>query len=227
MSEAIRDLPEWRMRKHTMEKLRVNAKGRQVRIPRLGTALTDTLFMSSRDGTSFYRWDEAFLRPGLRHENNWFYGDNFFNWGIITTPGALEGAPDELSFYVTERSRSEDHKLIRRYSLRVDGFVSVNAPLSGAEVITRPLIFEGSELSVNFSASAAGSLRVEIQDETGWAKPGFELENCVEALGDDLDRRIRWKNGQDVSALAGAPVRIRFQLFDADLFAFRFCGAER
>ena len=30
---------------------------------RCGTAMTDGLFMSSRDGLNFKRWDEAFLRP--------------------------------------------------------------------------------------------------------------------------------------------------------------------
>ena len=29
------------------------------------TAVTDAAFMSSRDGVTFKRWDEAFIRPGL------------------------------------------------------------------------------------------------------------------------------------------------------------------
>ena len=32
--------------------------------PRYGTAITDGLFMTSRDGVLFHRWNEAFLRPG-------------------------------------------------------------------------------------------------------------------------------------------------------------------
>ncbi|GIT28597.1 MAG: hypothetical protein Ct9H300mP1_06430 [Planctomycetaceae bacterium] len=31
---------------------------------RVGSDLTDGLFMSSRDGVRFHRWDEAFMRPG-------------------------------------------------------------------------------------------------------------------------------------------------------------------
>ena len=55
---------------------------RSAKSPRYGTALTDSLFMSSRDGVSFRRWGEAFVRPGLRAEGNWTYGDNFpaFFW---------------------------------------------------------------------------------------------------------------------------------------------------
>ena len=32
--------------------------------PRYGTVITDGLFMTSRDGRTFHRWDEAFIRPG-------------------------------------------------------------------------------------------------------------------------------------------------------------------
>jgi hypothetical protein len=31
-----------------------------------------------------------------------------------------------------------------------------------------------------------------------------------------------WKNGSDVSSLAGNPIRLRFRLKDADLFALQF-----
>ena len=58
---------------------------------RYGAALTDGMFMSSRDGYSFYLWPESFIRPGLRPLDNWTYGDNFQNWGIVTTPSAFAG----------------------------------------------------------------------------------------------------------------------------------------
>ena len=38
--------------------------------PRFGAALTDGLFMSSRDGHTFKRWAEAFIRPGPQQEGN-------------------------------------------------------------------------------------------------------------------------------------------------------------
>jgi hypothetical protein len=31
-----------------------------------------------------------------------------------------------------------------------------------------------------------------------------------------------WKSGTDVSQLAGKPVRLRFELKDADLYSFQF-----
>lgn len=222
LSEAIRALPEWERREQVIRAGHLNAKGVMESSQRQGTALTDGLFMSSRDGLHFRRWGEAFIRPGLRPRDNWFYGDNYQNWGLVTTPAAILGAPEELSVYVSEGSRKESVKRFRRHTLRLDGFVSVNAGRRGGGLVTAPLLFSGRELTVNFSASAAGCLRVEIQDPVGWPLPGFELDNCVEALGDDLERRIAWQGGRAPGELAGKPVRLRFELVDADLYAFRF-----
>ncbi|MEO6785158.1 MAG: hypothetical protein ABI318_03405, partial [Chthoniobacteraceae bacterium] len=105
---------------------------------------------------------------------------------------------------------------------RLDGFVSVNAPMRGGELLTKPITFTGSKLALNFSSSAAGSIRVEIQDADGKALPGFALDDCEETFGDAIARIVTWKNGADVSSLAGKPVRLRFVLKDADLFALRF-----
>jgi len=40
-------------------------------------------------------------------------------------------------------------------------------------------------------------------------------------FGDELDAAIPWKGGRDLLGLAGEPVRFRFELRDADLFAMR------
>ncbi len=212
-SEAIDGLPEPERRRSVMEK---------TGMPRIGTDLTDTLFMSSRNGVDFKRWGEAFIRPGLRHRDSWFYGDIYANWGIVTTASPMEGAPDELSFYVSEGNRREHNsKVFRRYTLRMDGFVSVNASRQGGDVITCPVTFAGDNLTINFSASAAGGVRVELQDIQGVPIPGLTLEDNVESLGDDLERKVRWKGKRDLGALKDIPVRLRFQLVDADLYAFQ------
>jgi len=75
---------------------------------------------------------------------------------------------------------------------------------------------------MNFSTSAVGSLRIEIQDEAGNAIPGFGLADCPEIYGDFIDEVVKWKSGSDVSALAGKSVRLRFVMKDADLYSIRF-----
>ena len=83
-------------------------------------------------------------------------------------------------------------------------------------------MFTGGELSINFSTSAAGSVRVEMQDVVGRSIQGYALEDCNEIVGDSVRRVIRWKNGADVAALAGRPVRLRFVMKDADIYSVQF-----
>ncbi len=87
---------------------------------------------------------------------------------------------------------------------------------------TQPITFTGKRLMLNFSTSAAGSIRVEIQDPQGKAVPGYSLDDSVELIGNEIERAVRWKSGTDVSLLVGRPVRLRLVLRDADLFALRF-----
>jgi hypothetical protein len=189
---------------------------------REGTAVTDGMFMSSRDGLHFSVWPESFLRPGLRTTDTWFYGDIYQNWGLVETASKITDAPREISVYFTESTMQDRPAYLRRYTLRVDGFVSLAAPLSGGEVLTKPLVFQGGRLMLNFSTSGAGSVRVEIQDAVGHALPGFGLEDCSELYGDSLEQAVVWKNNPDLGKVSGKPVRLRFELHDADVFSMRF-----
>jgi hypothetical protein len=187
-----------------------------------GAEVTDGLFMTSRDGQSFRRWGEAFLRPGPEGEGRWIYGDNYQSYGLFETAAESPGLPPEISFHFNEGAwRDEMHRL-RRYSIRLDGFVSLHATLDGGELVTKPLTFAGTKLSINYSTSAMGSLRVEIQDEDGAAIPGFSLTDADELYGDSVDQVVSWNGGADVSGLAGRVIRLRFRLSDGDLYAFRF-----
>jgi hypothetical protein len=111
---------------------------------------------------------------------------------------------------------------IQRCVLRIDGFASVNAPHAGGEMVTKPLTFSGRTLQVNVATSAAGSVRAELQTPDGKPIPGFGLSECPEIVGDRIEHIVAWKGGTDVSSLAGRPVRARFVMKDADLYAIRF-----
>jgi hypothetical protein len=207
MSKAVELLPEPELRK-----LR---KGRH------GSAVSDALFMSSRNGVDFRRFDEAFIRPGLHAEGNWTYGDNVPALGMLETNSDQPGGGRELSFYTIDNYWRNSR--IVRNTLRIDGFVSLRAPYRGGEIITKPFIFKGDELSLNFSVSAAGRMKVEILDEHMRLVPGFEMENCIDILGDSLDYRVHWnKSGSKVGSLAGKTIRLRVLMNDADWFSWRF-----
>ena len=195
--------------------------------PRYGTAVTDALFMTSRDGLTFDRWPEAFIRPGPRQREAWVYGDNFVFWQMVETKSHLEDAPNEISLYATEGYWEGTHTSVRRYTLRVDGFVSAHAPFSGGEIVTKPIVFDGGNLALNAETSAAGSIQVEIQDAEGRPIDGYALGECPPIFCDDLRHIVRWEGpGGDVRALAGKPARLRFVLRDADLYALQFVPYE-
>lgn len=210
-SESMRALPEL---DHRLNRSKAS--------DRYGMALTDGLFMTSRDGRTFHRWSETFIRPGLRTSNNWAYGDNYQCWGVVTTKAVMEDAPDELSVYATEGYWIGNSCRLRRFTLRMDGFASVHASHQGGEFVTRPMVFDGKDLVLNFSTSAAGSIRIEILDESANPIEGFKLDDAPEIFGDALERVAPWKDGKDLASLSGTPIRLRFVLKDADIYALRF-----
>lgn len=194
---------------------------------RYGTALTESLFMASSDGVRFQRWNEAFLRPGIERPGTWNYGQQYIGWSLVETRSALAGAPNELSLYANESLWEKSSGALRRYTLRLDGFVSVNAPMSGGAVVTRPFRFNGNQLTINFSTSAYGSIRVEVQDLKGRPVPGYAMEDCPPIFGDTIDRPVIWNKRSDadrsnIGVLAGKEIRLKFEIKDGDLYSFQF-----
>ena len=177
--------------------------------------VSDALFMTSRDGLHWdRRFMEAFVRPG-RDRENWTERNLALACGIVRT------APDEMSVYWQEHLRHPTARL-RRGVLRLDGFVSVNAGYRGGSVLTRPLVFDGRELVLNYATSAAGSVRVELLDGSARAIPGHSLDESREMYGDEIEAVVSWRGGSSVSAWSGRPVRLRIALADADIFSLRF-----
>jgi hypothetical protein len=178
-------------------------------------ASSDSVFMSTRGGNHFDRtFMEAFIRSGPGAED-WVARDNTPALGVVP-----ENAREMFIYRLSHYAQPSAH--MARYCLRTDGFVSVNAPFRGGEFVTKPFTFSGSKLELNFETSAAGGLRVEIQDENGTPVRGFTLSECPEMIGDDIDRVVAWTGRTDVGKLVGKVVRLRFALKDADLYSLRF-----
>jgi hypothetical protein len=189
--------------------------GRKVVTEQPEGGVSDGVFMTSRDGLHWdRRFREAFIRPGP-DRLNWMHRSNMTAWGLLPT------AAGEISLYYSEHYNTPQNQL-RRATLRTDGFASVRAPAAGGELLTKPLTFQGQKLVLNYSTSAAGDVRVEVQGADGKVLPGFALFDCPEIYGDQIERTVAWKGGPDLGRLAGKPVRLRFVMRDADLYALRF-----
>ncbi|MBM3238545.1 hypothetical protein FJZ31_19800 [Candidatus Poribacteria bacterium] len=179
------------------------------------SGLSDIVFMFSRDGL---RWDRQFMEGFIRPGRDW---KNWHERAIEVGSGLVPTGDGEMSLYMVANYRTPSVH-IRRMALREDGFVSVHAQYAGGEMVTKLLTFEGHELVINYSTSAAGSIRVEIQDVKGKPIPSFTLAESAEIYGDELERVVAWNGNSDVSLLAGKLIHLRFVLKDADLYSICF-----
>ncbi|MFK7776813.1 MAG: hypothetical protein QM501_01665 [Gimesia sp.] len=169
---------------------------------------TDILFMSTRAGSTKYDrlFTNAFIRPGL-DKARWRNRSNYVALNVVPMN------PTEMSIY---------HRSGDRYVLRTDGFISVNAGSEEGELLTKPLMFSGDRLLLNYSTSAVGSIRIEIQKADGTPIPGFTLKESVPIIGDEIDGQVYWQGGDKLASLAGKPVRLRFLMQECDLYSFVF-----
>jgi hypothetical protein len=208
--------------------------------------VSDGVLLSTRAGTTRYDFTfrESFVRPGIGH-GNWTARTNYPVLGVVPT------SPTEMSLYVN-RHYAHDSAWLERMVLRIDGFASVHGDYEGGQMLIKPFVFAGQGLEINYATSAAGAIRVEVQDSAGQPIPGYSLEECPEIIGDQISRIVAWGDippqlstaidsetlnqsvatGEttvvpwtgrgDLSALAGKPIRLRFVLNDADLYSLRF-----
>ncbi len=176
---------------------------------------SDAYFMTTRGGNVYERtFMEAFIRPGIGLDN-WVSRSNYPALNVVQT------GPDEMSVYVNQ-DYAQPTAHLHRYSLRLDGFTSISAPYSGGEVLTKPFTFSGQELEINYSTSAAGEIRFEIQDQNGRPITGYTLDDSQRIIGNEISRIVLWKGNSDLQNLAGKIVRLRIVMKDADLYAIRF-----
>jgi len=177
----------------------------------------EPILMASRDRRTFQRWPKALIpitAPKDRDGNR----SNYMANSLLQ----LGDNDRELSVYGTEAYAQGPDGRVRRFTFRTDGFVSVRSGDQPGELLTKPVTFAGSRLEVNFVTRAAGKVRVELQGADGGAIPGYTLADCKPLVGDEISEAVYWKNVPGVAALAGKPVRLRFEVQNADVFAYRF-----
>ena len=198
---------------------------RRVVIRRLAPAAIDVRLAWSRDGINFDRAGgrEPFMELGP--EGRW---DSRMVWAL---PDPIP-VGDELWIYYAGTNRDHDGFVdpcsdgllsgMGRAVLRLDGFVSADAAYGAGEIITRPLVFEGSVLELNVETSGGGALRVEIQEASGRQVEGFTAKDSAPLCCNSVRAQATWAGGSDLGRLAGRPVRLRFVMRDCRLYAFRF-----
>ncbi len=123
-----------------------------------------------------------------------------------------------------------------RLTQRLDGFLFLDAGAQPGVVVTRPFVFQGDRLSLNVDAKG-GRVKVAIvalhgKEYTGYnvasTNPpkemlrGFGIKDCDPIKTDSVRHVVTWKGSPDVGNLAGQVVRLRFEMQNAKLYAFKF-----
>ncbi len=203
-----------------------------------GRALTgndgtfDIGFATSRDGITWNRWRQPYISTGLYDDLDlrlvsmgfgavqrgpWLH-QYFVGWPYT------HGQPEvwERDAASREPWYGRDKGGIYCATQRVDGYLSMDAANGGGTLTTRPLAFKGNRLRLNVHTTGGGSARVALLDAQGKVYPGFSADECEVIQDDAIDYEVRWKNGPDVSALAGQPVRVQVTMRNAKLYALQF-----
>ena len=50
---------------------------------------------------------------------------------------------------------------------------------------------------------------------------GFSFDDCIPVRANSIDYTVQFKNGDSLDSLRGRPVRLLFEMTDADLYGFR------
>ena len=176
----------------------------------------EPIFMSSRDGVTFHRFDDAVIPPDApkdREGNR----SNYMTNGLVEIPSE----PNRLSVYATEAYYTGPDSRVRRFSYRTDGFVSLHAGDKSGALVTKPILVAGKKLNLNYTTRAGGSIEVELQTAEGKPIEGFTLTDCTKLQGDEIAENVQWAQAIPKRIL-DRPVRIRFALKNADLYSFQF-----
>jgi len=202
----------------------------------------DVQLVFSRDGVTWQRVlrEGAIPNSGLQRDRDWkqaveqavFLPNGQFkkdwDWGTIYPyhPPLVVG--DEIRFYYTGTAARHwdsyhndptDTSAIGLATLRLDGFVSVEAGQQEGTLTTKPLVFIGDALEINANAQG-GSLAVEALDPQGKVIEGFAKSDVEPLTADKVCHLVKWKAGTDCHLLQARPIRLKFYLKNARLYSF-------
>ena len=183
---------------------------------RMGLAVTDGLFMCSRDGYHFTKYDEAILPPPPENPEGFVYGDGTASPALIEVPSDIPGADKEYMLILRENFRTAaGFNQLVKYTIRLDGFVSLHAGSETVEVVTKEFTYTGQALYANIATSGRGGAYFTL-------KCGNEVYTSCEIFGNAADKRIRFADDDAVARLAGKPVTLTVKMFDCDIYSIQF-----
>jgi len=174
--------------------------------------INDIMLGFSRDGFHWHRPFRQAVIPVADDTEAW-------NWANVqSVGGGCLVVRDRLFFYASGRNAKEDTTGLA--FLRRDGFASMQADDEEGTLTTRPVRFRGKSLFVNAAIEEGGKLEIEILDREGNVIPRFQRQGCRSIREDKTLISVKWNDAEDLSSIAGQPVRFRFHLKQGALYSF-------
>ena len=191
----------------------------------MNDGLVDVQLATSRDGVRWRRFRGSYIRLGP-----WGSPDG----ACIYMTRTMARNRDVIHQYYTAYGKSHGHYANKpdnpRFSgmtvQRLDGFVSVDASYEGGEFTTPLITMDGDRLVLNVDTSAAGDARVEIVDASNAPVQGFALADADLIQGNSVRKTVTWRGSSAVTPLKGKPIKLRFVMRAAKLYAFQFAAQQ-
>jgi hypothetical protein len=187
------------------------------------------------------------LRMG---DEDWFYMGVFNGDHLTTRANAKQDSyyadrvrSGEIALYIQKHNRyvSLRAPIVREIPIQPN-LRPGEGRLTGSNpkpvLITKPLLLSGKTLQLNVEANR-GVIRVAIASaepvETlkgttlsiaphmaeSQSLSGFSLDDCVPIHANSIEHTVQFKNGATLESLRARPVRLLFEMVDADLYGFR------
>jgi hypothetical protein len=169
----------------------------------------------SRDGIQWQRVsDQPFIPLGLA---------GAFDHRQIRTASSLVVTDDKIvvMYSGSPHAHVASHNFdIGQASLPRDRFASLEAGVTPATLLTKPLEYRAGRLFINADIAADGYIRVGLVDAAGSPVPGYSGELSHASSGDSLRNRMWWNGHAFLAESAPAGSRLSFSMKNARLYSF-------
>lgn len=189
----------------------------------LGSGPLETQFSASRNGVDWQRYPRP-AYVGIGEHKGIDFKTAYIAYGMVKRGNQIWQYVFCEPHYHSPWVTYEDKRAVIKLVQRLDGFVSIDSPYEKeTTVVTKPLVFEGSKLTLNIDTDATGYAQVGFLDENGNPIDGFSVDECIYINGDFISKEVEWmEKGKDVSELEGKVVQVVFRMRGSKLYAMQF-----
>ena len=106
------------------------------------------------------------------------------------------------------------------HELRKDGFVYLEPAGGTGEFTTKWILWGGGEASINVDAPD-GEILVQVTDHLGNRIEGYTYADCEAFHGDSIGWTPAWRDGKNLSALAGRVIKLGVRVANGRVYALR------